>query len=53
MDSPRPALPPAHPHHGNLVRAQWDLLAPKLGSDRLYRLRLWEDPIFHVEYFGP
>ena len=28
------------------------LLAPKLGLDRLYRLRLWEDPTFHVEYFG-
>jgi 6-pyruvoyltetrahydropterin/6-carboxytetrahydropterin synthase len=37
----------------NLVRAAWDLLAPKLGGERLYRLRLWEDPTFHVEYFGP
>jgi 6-pyruvoyltetrahydropterin/6-carboxytetrahydropterin synthase len=36
----------------NLVRAMWDRLAPKLGPDRLYRLRLWEDPTFHVEYFG-
>jgi len=36
----------------NLVRAMWDLLAPKLGGERLYRLRLWEDPTFHVEYFG-
>ena len=36
----------------NLVRAMWDLLAPKLGPERLYRLRLWEDPTFHVEYFG-
>ena len=36
----------------NLVRAIWDLLAPKLGADRLHRLRLWEDPTFHVEYFG-
>ena len=36
----------------NLVRAMWDLLAPKLGLERLYRLRLWEDPTFHVEYFG-
>ena len=36
----------------NLVRAIWDLLAPKLGPERLYRLRLWEDPTFHVEYFG-
>ena len=36
----------------NLVRATWGLLAPKLGAERLYRLRLWEDPTFHVEYFG-
>jgi 6-pyruvoyltetrahydropterin/6-carboxytetrahydropterin synthase len=36
----------------NLVRAIWDLLVPKLGAERLYRLRLWEDPSFHVEYLG-
>lgn len=36
----------------NLVRACWDLLAPKLGAERLHRLRLWEDPTFYVEYFG-
>jgi 6-pyruvoyltetrahydropterin/6-carboxytetrahydropterin synthase len=37
----------------NLVRALWDLLVPKLGGDHLFRLRLWEDPTFHVEYLGP
>jgi 6-pyruvoyltetrahydropterin/6-carboxytetrahydropterin synthase len=37
----------------NLARAVWDLLAPKLGPDRLHRVRLWEDPTFYVEYFGP
>lgn len=37
----------------NIARVIWELLAPKLGSDRLYRLRLWEDPAFYVEYFGP
>ena len=37
----------------NLARAIWGLLVPKLGSERLYRLRLWEDPTFYVEYFGP
>ncbi len=36
----------------NLVRAIWELLVPKLGTDRLHRLRLWEDPTFHVEYLG-
>jgi 6-pyruvoyltetrahydropterin/6-carboxytetrahydropterin synthase len=34
----------------NLVRAAWDLLLPKLGAERLHRLRLWEDPTFCVEY---
>jgi 6-pyruvoyltetrahydropterin/6-carboxytetrahydropterin synthase len=37
----------------NLARATWDLLADKIGPERLYRVRLWEDPTFHVEYFGP
>lgn len=37
----------------NLACAIWDLLVPKLGSDRLYRLRLWEDPTLYVEHFGP
>ncbi len=36
----------------NLVRAAWELLVPKLGQERLWRLRLWEDPVFYVEYFG-
>ena len=36
----------------NLIRSIWDLLSPKIGSERLYRLRLWEDPTFYVEYFG-
>lgn len=37
----------------NLARTIWDLLGPKLGPDRLWRIRLWEDPTFHVEYYGP
>ena len=36
----------------NLVRAIWGLLTPKLGTDRLWRLRLWEDPTFYVDYHG-
>ena len=36
----------------NLVRTIWDLLSPKLGQDRLWRLRLWEDPTFYVDYYG-
>jgi len=42
----------AIPTTENLVRTIWDLLVPKLGGERLHRLRLWEDPTFYVEYFG-
>jgi len=42
----------AVPTTENLVQAIWELLAPKLGTERLHRLRLWEDPTFYVEYFG-
>ena len=37
----------------NLVGVIWELLAPKLGAERLHRVRLWEDPTFYAEYFGP
>jgi 6-pyruvoyltetrahydropterin/6-carboxytetrahydropterin synthase len=37
----------------NLARTIWDLLSPKFGPDRLWRVRLWEDPAFYVEYYGP
>ena len=37
----------------NLVRAIWSLLVSKIGAERLYRLRLAEDPTLSVEYFGP
>jgi 6-pyruvoyltetrahydropterin/6-carboxytetrahydropterin synthase len=36
----------------NLTIAMWALLAPKLGTDRLWRVRVWEDPTLSVEYFG-
>jgi 6-pyruvoyltetrahydropterin/6-carboxytetrahydropterin synthase len=36
----------------SLVQVLWGLLADKLGGERLHRLRLWEDPTFHVEYRG-
>jgi 6-pyruvoyltetrahydropterin/6-carboxytetrahydropterin synthase len=48
-----PLFPPgAIPTTENLVRVIWGLLAPKLGPERLHRLRLWEDPTFYVEYLG-
>lgn len=43
----------AIPTTENLARSGWDLLAPKLGADRLWRVRLWEDPTFYVDYYGP
>ena len=36
----------------NLAQGIWELLVPKLGAERLHRVRLWEDPTFCVEYFG-
>ncbi len=30
----------------------WDLLAPKLGSERLWQVRVWEDPTLYVDYSG-
>ena len=35
-----------------LVMVVWEILAPKIGADRLWRLRLWEDPTFYVDYYG-
>lgn len=36
----------------NVAMAIWELLAPKLGPDRLWRVRVWEDPTLYVDYFG-
>jgi hypothetical protein len=30
----------------------WELLTPKLGGDRLARVRVWEDPTLFVDYDG-
>ena len=32
--------------------AVWELLAPKLGAERLGQVRLWEDPTLYVDYRG-
>lgn len=48
-----PAFPPGVvPTTENLARVIWDLLAGKLGPERLARIRLWEDPTLFVEYRG-
>ena len=36
----------------NLSVAVWELLAPKLGADRLWQVRVWEDPTLYVDYRG-
>jgi len=36
----------------NLAIAVWDLLASRLGRDRLARVRVWEDPTLFVDYDG-
>jgi 6-pyruvoyltetrahydropterin/6-carboxytetrahydropterin synthase len=37
----------------NLAIVVWELLAPKLGADRLAQVRVWEDPTLYVDYRGP
>ena len=36
----------------NLAIAVWELLVPKLGADRLWQVRVWEDPTLYVDYRG-
>ncbi len=36
----------------NLAVAVWDLLAPKLGPERLWQVRVWEDDTLYVDYRG-
>jgi 6-pyruvoyltetrahydropterin/6-carboxytetrahydropterin synthase len=36
----------------NIAMAVWELLAPKLGSERLFQVRIWEDPTLYVDYRG-
>jgi 6-pyruvoyltetrahydropterin/6-carboxytetrahydropterin synthase len=36
----------------NIALAVWDLLAAKLGPDRLWQVRVWEDPTLYVDYRG-
>ena len=36
----------------NLALVVWELLVPKLGADRLWQVRVWEDPTLYVDYRG-
>jgi 6-pyruvoyltetrahydropterin/6-carboxytetrahydropterin synthase len=37
----------------NIAIVVWELLAPKLGTERLAQVRVWEDPTLFVDYRGP
>jgi len=37
----------------NVAIVVWELLAPKLGAERLWQVRVWEDPTLFVDYWGP
>lgn len=47
-----PAFSTELPTTENVARLIWRLLAPKLGEDRLWRVRLSEEPTFWVDYYG-
>ena len=36
----------------NIAIIVWDLLVPKLGGERLWQIRVWEDPTLYVDYRG-
>jgi 6-pyruvoyltetrahydropterin/6-carboxytetrahydropterin synthase len=36
----------------NLAIVIWELLEPKVGPERLWQLRVWEDPTLWVDYRG-
>lgn len=36
----------------NVAIAVWELVVSKLGPDRLWQVRVWEDPTLYVEYRG-
>jgi 6-pyruvoyl-tetrahydropterin synthase len=36
----------------NIAIVIWDLLVPKLGAERLWQVRVWEDDTLYVDYRG-
>ena len=47
-----PAFRGRVPTTENLAIVVWDLLLAKLGEDRLWQVRVWEDPTLYVDYRG-
>ena len=36
----------------NIAIVIWGLLVPKLGTERLWQVRVWEDDTLYVDYRG-
>jgi 6-pyruvoyltetrahydropterin/6-carboxytetrahydropterin synthase len=47
-----PAFRGRVPTSENIAIVVWDLLTPKLGGERLWQVRVWEDPTLYVDYSG-
>ena len=47
-----PAFRGRVPTTENVAIVVWDLLLAKLGEDRLWQVRVWEDPTLFVDYRG-
>jgi 6-pyruvoyl-tetrahydropterin synthase len=48
-----PAFRGRVPTTENIAIVVWDLLLAKLGEERLWQVRVWEDPNLYVDYRGP
>ena len=47
-----PAFRGRVPTTENVAIVVWDLLLAKLGEERLWQVRVWEDPTLYVDYRG-
>ena len=47
-----PAFRSRVPTTENVAIVVWDLLIAKLGGERLWQVRVWEDPTLYVDYRG-
>ena len=47
-----PAFRSRVPTTENIAIVVWDLLIAKLGEERLWQVRIWEDPTLYVDYRG-
>ncbi len=47
-----PAFRGRVPTTENIAIVVWELLVPKLGGERLWQVRVWEDPTLYVDYRG-